>query len=324
MVLQRTNFEIPARFRFRPFSARWEIRTAELLGWPEEPKPIARFRVPSIGSPMAKPRIASLMEREQVTVRIYAPGGSTAGMLDLYGIGLGPSHTVEMYRDDIPQDVLPSAENRRTSPDISGRTFSVLVCSKPEFKSLFPQSGPGDAIKNAWAMRDEFLNLDGADSDDPFDWLWSLRQFLNRWGLWAPGLGYHVGVLSAELPGFAVAFPHQLRERREEYRKALERKNARKWLSTTPPLNFTTIDEWPHFLAERFYCDEAIRTTITIDHLADRKFGFCKRCGKQFEQETAHKKNYCSRQCIQAAGVKRWRDKQRKASRKGAKHNAKG
>lgn len=323
MVLQRVNFEIPARFSFRPFSARWEIRTAELLDWPEEPKPIGKFRIPAIGSPMVKPRMASLMEREWVTVRIDASGGSTAGMLDLYGLGPGSSHTVEMYRNDIPSDVLRPHENQRTSPDISGRTFSVLVCSKPEFKTILTQAKPGDAAKNAWAMRDEFLNLDGADSNDPLDWLWSLRQFLNRWGLWSPGLGVHSRML-AEMPGFAVAFPHQLRERREEYRKALERKNARKWLSTAPIVNFTTTDKWPYFLAERFYCDEAIRTTITIDHLAERKFGFCKRCGRQFEQETEHKKNYCSRQCIQAAGVQRWREKQRKAAKKGAKHNANG
>jgi hypothetical protein len=127
----------------------------------------------------------------------------------------------------------------------------------------------------------------------------------------------------AEMPGFVLAFPHLLWEKREEYRKARESKNARKWLSTALPLSFSPIDKPPYFLVERFYCDDAIQATITIDHLAKRRFGFCKRCGKQFEQETEHKKNYCSRQCIQADGVKRWRDNQRKELRKGVKRNAK-
>lgn len=306
MVLHRSNFEIPARFRFRPFNVRWQICTAELVGWLERPKSSG---VLALGRPMVKPFKES-PEHELVTVRIEGPGEPTAGMLGgLYGT-LNTMHTAEMFRSDIPSDVLLPHENRKTSPDISGRTFSVLVCK--EYKTLFPFKRPGDATKNAWAMRDEFLNLDGANSEDPLDWLWSLRQFLNRWGLWSPDIGFHTG-LNTQIPAFAVAFPHLLRQKREEYRKALEGKSARKWLSTARPLSFTTIDEFPHFVVERFYCEEAIEATITIDHLAERKFGFCKRCGKQFEQETEHKKNYCSRQCIQAAGVKRWREKQRKS-----------
>lgn len=321
MVLRAANIEIPARFSFRPFSAHWEVLTAELLGWPEESKPPSWFGAPAAGSPKVKPRMVSPPDRERVTVLIGTSPGSTAGML--YVSGPRPSDTVEMYRDDLPNDVLKPHDNRRTSPNISGRSFRVLVCTKPRFKSSFPESGPAAATKNAWAMRSEFLNLEGADSDNSLDWPRNLCRFLNRWGLWGPEIGFHAS-LNTQIPAFAVTFPHLLRQKREEYRKALESKSARKWLSTARPLSFTTIDEFPHFVVERFYCKEAIEATITIDHLAERKFGFCKRCRKQFEQETEHKKNYCSRQCIQAAGVQRWREKRRKASQKGALHNAKG
>ncbi|MFZ0273958.1 MAG: hypothetical protein WB524_11825 [Acidobacteriaceae bacterium] len=169
-------------------------------------------------------------------------------------------------------------------------------------------------------MRDEFQNL---NFDDESEWLWGLRHFLNKWGLWGYRPSFEVG-LGEEMPGFVLAFPHLLRQKRDEYRKALESKSARKWLSTASPLSFRTTDEPPYFLVERFYCEDAIEATITIDHLAGRRFGFCKRCGAQFEQETEHKKNYCSRQCIQAAAVKRWREKQRNTASKGGMRNAKG
>lgn len=308
---QTSNFEIPARFSFRPFSARWQIGTVEVVGWWEKPKYAGAL---AIGLPMVKP-LKELPEHEQVTVRIGVPDESTAGMLGgLYGMGLNPSHTVEMFRADIPTDILGPHESRKTSPDISGRTFSVLMCSKPEFKTLFPQSGPGDVVKNAWAMRDEFLNLDGTDSADLFDWIWSLRQFLNRWGLWSYGLGFHVG-LGSEMPGFAVAFPHLLRQKREEYRKALESKNARKWLRTAPPLSFRTINAFPYFLVERFYCEDGIHATITIDHLAERQFGICKRhdCRKLFERTTRQRRLYCSPECAHLANIRKLRAEKRKA-----------
>lgn len=307
-----SNFEIPARFSFRPFSARWQIGTVEIVGWWEKPKYAG---APAIGLPMIKP-LKELPEHEQITVRIEVPDESTAGMLGgLYGLGLNPSHTVEMFRADIPTDILAPHESRKTSQDISGRTFSVLMCSKPEFKALFPQSGPGDAVKNAWAMRDEFLNLDGTDSADPFDWIWNLRQFLNKWGLWQYGLGYYTGMMSTEIPGFAVVFPHQLRVKRNEYRKALEHKGARKWLSTAHPLSFSTTAAPPYFLVERFYCEDAIQATITIDHLAERQFGICKRhdCRKLFEHTTRQWRLYCSPECAHLANIRKLRAEKRKA-----------
>lgn len=315
MVLHRTNFEIPARFVFRPFSARWIDCRAKLVGWHEEPKPSGQYLVPPI---LVKP-MALVAERDKVLVRIEVPDDSTSGKLAAMGLGPCPFHTVELFRDDVPKDVLRPHENRRNTPDISGREFTVLVCKRREFEThLLARLKPGDVEKNAWAMRDTFFGL------DENQWVWNLNLFLNRWGLWNYSTGFHVD-MSARMPGFALVLPHLIKEKREQYRKALDRKCARAWLSAAQPLSISAIDRPPYSLVERFYCEDAIKATITIDHLAGRLFGFCKRCGKQFEQETDHKKNFCSRRCIQAAGVKRWRDKQKKkTTKKGANRNAKG
>jgi hypothetical protein len=90
------------------------------------------------------------------------------------------------------------------------------------------------------------------------------------------------------------------------------------------PVNLDTAAEFPFYRVQKSCCVDAIDATITIDHLSGVKHGICKRCRKVFEKETRHKKNYCSERCFNAAGVQRWREKQRKAAKKGAKRNAKG
>jgi len=117
--------------------------------------------------------------------------------------------------------------------------------------------------------------------------------------------------------------PHLLKEQQQRYSKALLPSNARPWLRSHP-LSLDTADEFPFFRVTRSYCRGAIEATVTIDHLAERKFGICKRCHASFEKQNKHKRNYCSNRCFNAAGVQRWREKQRKAVRKGAKHDAKG
>lgn len=124
-------------------------------------------------------------------------------------------------------------------------------------------------------------------------------------------------------PDFVMVIPHLLKAEQERYRKALLPRNARQWLRRRP-LNLIPADEFPFFRVCKSFCADAVETTITIDHLAERKFGICKRCHKDFQKETQHEKNYCSERCFNAAGVQRWREKQRKAAKKEAKRNAKG
>jgi hypothetical protein len=306
MVLHRSNFDIPARFCFRPFSVRWEVRTAELMDWWEPPK----------SNLLLGPPIGRKPESEWVSVRIDPSGFAFGGLSEL------TAHTVQIHRKDIPRDVLNQQENCRNTLDISGRHFTVLVGFYPESNSILPQSKwkPDEKTKNAWIMRDEFLNLSVSDESE---WPVCLKQFLNKWGLWSYGIVFDVS-LAEERPGFVLEFPHLLSQKRTEYRKALQLESARKWLSTANPLfqfphGISAMDKWPHFLVERSYCEDAIRATITIDHLAERKFGICERCHELFEKETKHKKRYCSESCINAANVKQWRDRHRKGEQRNAK-----
>ena len=124
-------------------------------------------------------------------------------------------------------------------------------------------------------------------------------------------------------PDFVLVMPHLLKEQQEKYRSAVLPSNARSWLRSHP-LSLDTADEFPFFRVRRHYCRDAIEVTITIDHLAEIKRGICKRCHRLFEKEKKYKMIYCSRTCANAASVERFRNRQRKASRKGAKHNAKG
>jgi hypothetical protein len=176
-------------------------------------------------------------------------------------------------------------------------------------------------------MRDEFLKL---RADPKLGWDGSLRDFLNRWGLWEQGAGFtedwatrSLKGVRRERPGFVLAVPHLLRKEQENYNSSLMESKARSWLRTHP-LSLETSDEPPFFFVRRSYCKLAIEATITIDHLAGRRFGICKRCLIYFQKETQHKKDYCSKRCYSWAGVKRLRDKRRKLQEKGGKRDAKG
>lgn len=326
MVLQRSNFEIPARFTFQPYSAEWRLVTAETLEWAEEQKLRMMAFVPAKENP----------EKNWLRVGIGVP--LYGGLDSLYGIDNSPSYAVLMSRSSIPPDVLPAHEDYRNTPDIAGRQFQVLICREPEFIEGIWAMKPGDVTKNAWIMRDEFLSL---EADPELGWNWSARRFLNKWGLWGFDKGYveiwnHAGLypnLAAlaglgtkqrmDKPDFVMVVPHLLKEHQEWYRKALLPTNAINWLRLHPP-HLESAKEFPFFRVHKSYCSDAIEATITIDHLAKRQFGICKRCHRVFERETKHKKNYCSERCFNAAGVQRWREKQRKAAKKGAKRNAKG
>lgn len=332
MVLHRSNFVIPARFSFQPYSVEWRLVSAEIVDWVEEPK---------LRQMMSKP--PDDPEKTWLRVRIEVPEVSgSEGVLRLHipGIGIYPSHTVHMDRASIPADVLLAHENHRNTPDVADRWFRVLICQKPEFKYGLWALGPGEVTKSAWIMRDEFINLE-ADPDPALGWGWSVRRFLNKWGIWEQDKGYtedwtvnslvHPRIpLSAlmseqksERPDFLLVMPHLLKKQQEKYRKALLPGSRLSWLRSHR-LEHTTADEFPFIRVRRSFCSEAIEATITIDHIERFKFGICKRCHKVFQKETRHKKSYCSERCFNAAGVHRWREKQRKAAKKGAKGNAKG
>jgi len=318
MVLHRSNFEIPAQFSFEPFAATWQIASAETLEWTEEPKLIQM----AFKKPLTKP------EKSHILVRIEVP--DEIEISAMLGAHTKKYDYVTLDRTSLPPDVLASHETHRSGADISGRLFHVLVCAT-EVESRRPVVSAGLTPKNAWLMRDEFLNLQAGS-----DWIRNLQRFLDKWGLW--GWRQHItqGTLGKAYPNLSLLSglplyprdviclaPHSVKQQQESYSKALLPRNRRNWLRSHP-LSLETVDEPPFFHVRKSYCSDAIETTITIDHLAERQFGICKRCHSTFEKETQHKREYCSRACINAANVQRWRAEQRKSQPKGAKRNAKG
>ena len=166
MILQRSNFNVPARFSFQPFAANWRFVSAELLEWVEEPRLKMAFRQEEDNP-----------EKTWLRVRIDVPerNDSLGGLSDMFGCGLCLSYPVLMGRASIPPDVLQAHENCRNTPDVSGRFFQVLICQKPEFKNSPWRLKPEDATKNAWIMSDEFLNL---EEDPESGWEFSAWRFL--------------------------------------------------------------------------------------------------------------------------------------------------
>lgn len=346
MILQRANFNVPARFSFQPFAANWRFVSAELVEWVEEPKLM-----------MASQQEEEAHEKTSLRVRIEVPDpdGDGVGLGELsflYGCGLYRSYLVLMERASIPPKVLQAHENCHNTPDVSGRSFLVLICQKPEFKDSPWGLKPEDATKNAWLMSDEFLNLgDDPEEDDPeWSWVLSVWRFLNKWGIWESGRGFRedwsalpmrIMSPSASLPeqkidkpDFVLVIPHLLKEQQGKLRRAVLPSNARPWLRSHP-VSLDTANEFPFFRVRRHYCRDAIEATITIDHLGEIKHGICKRCHKVFEKEKKYKMSYCSRTCANAASVERFRERQRKPEwtaakiakllrQQGAKQNAKG
>jgi hypothetical protein len=337
MVLHWSNIEIPARLVFRPYRANWMSCAAEIVGWADKDRPhsgrsVDGVSVAPLTAPAAKtkakpldPEFAKWLAMDRVLVRISVPSTKTAEAAGILAALFAETYTVEIDRDNIPSEILQAHENPRTTPDIAGREFVVLACPRPEFADFIPQPEHGDVKKNPFAMRDEFFRLKNDVSDT--------RRFLDKWGLWNESAGYRVGALTGPPPlavrilsgshPFALQFPHQLWKQRESLGKALEG-SARAWLKASGGLSLSSIKEMPFFMVERFSCESAIKATITIDHLRGAKFSRCGNCQTFFEHETLHKKTYCSRRCIQAAGVRRWRAKQKQLNTREAQRNAKG
>jgi hypothetical protein len=310
-----SNLEIPARFSFRPYNAHWEICWAEVVGWGEEPHGLrALMSLAKAGHP--------IISSDYIPVRVNIPipdstSNSSLGML--YGLRNEIAYEITMNRRDIPYGVIKPREDMDNSPYISGRdAFPVLAyCNSAFAKSLMiPKVKPGEKEKNAWVMREEFLNLD----DD----LISLLRFLNRWGMWDFYPGYNAGTLNADPLPFVLEFPHLLLRQRDNFRRALAGSSTT-WLKQDNSLSFSPMDKAPYFLVKRSYCKETITATITIDHLRKAKFGICKLpdCGKLFQHKTQQKKLYCKTEHAHLANVRKLRADAKLAKSKGRK-NAKG
>ena len=121
-------------------------------------------------------------------------------------------------------------------------------------------------------------------------------------------------------PGVLIS-PHRLWSLCDAYIKAAAG-SPRSWLTSATPLSLKETDKIPYFIVERSYCEDAIKATITIDHLSKVKFGICKRhdCRKFFKRTTLQKRLYCSPECAHLANVRKLRKEKKKAGAEGRKH----
>lgn len=290
MLLHRNNFIIQARFSFMPFEANpWTVRTAKLLDWQEED-------------------LGKYGKNLTLTLKLPLPQDEAEHQCEVtIGAELGIAA------------ILPP----KATPDRSP-SFPIFLCESSSFR-------PGEKTKSAWAMRNDFLNM--AVGSEP-EMIRNMHLFLNKWGMWLERAEPANSELEQRLApaftqmnpiyGFSVAFPYFMLRKREEYRRALLPQNAGAWLGKSDPLHLTQGSKPPYFYADRKGCQSAIEATITIDHLAGRRFGFCRRCGHEFQLETKHQKNYCSTTCMNADNVARWREKQQEKAKSRATHNARG
>lgn len=321
-MAQLYNISIPARFIFRPYKAEWVRVTAEIIGWHEEPRPApGGIKMPPIG-PVPSPKLVkplkafeqSISNSVRVSVDVPTPQELEA----FCGAMLGSSnYEIEIDHANIPREVLSANEKRSNTPNhaIEGRQFDVLACPRPELESSLFSLKPEGTVKDAWVMRDEFFKLE--------EETWALSLFLSHWGLWNYERGYHAAgmALGSKAEPFALAYPHLIWERRQQFRRALAGK-PHAWLSTARPLSLSTANEPPYFSVERSGCEAAIEATITIDHLSEMKFGICKRkdCRNLFKCETQQKRFYCSLKCAHLANVRKLRAERKKADSKRRNH----
>jgi hypothetical protein len=199
-------------------------------------------------------------------------------------------------------------------------------------------------------MRAEFLRLTQDTK--------ALVDFLNRWGVWgttrrlsgcrekspsssprwmtrsrSTGLGPHVRLDPEKMPNpYALGaedlskgnyvLPIDIWEFQRRCRDGLK-SPAYKWLAEAQKLFLVTSrPKYPHFLSTASNCQDAIRTTITLDLLRKVKFRICARpdCASPFPVENRHRRKYCRQYCAHIESIR----KQRRSAKRDAKQFWKG
>ena len=305
-MTQLSNISIPARFIFRPFCAQWERTWAFTVGWGKARSPTLMTLGVLEDEEKITPRSRSVLIRIAIPRDRDKPGNASGIMMGLYVTSEHDHYEVEVERSDIPPDCLQPYENPETTPEIEGRELHLLICRLPDAIGLSASGQHDEFVRDAWAMREEFFALGDTINDT--------LLFLNRWGLWDYQRLHKADTLWA-LP-FVIASPNRLWWVRDRYIKAVAG-SPRAWLTTATPLSLKETDKRPYFLVERHYCEDAIKATITIDHLSNVKFGICRRhdCRRIFRRTTAQKRLYCTPGCAHLANVRKLRAAKKKAAK---------
>src|SRR5262249_11855052 len=103
--------------------------------------------------------------------------------------------------------------------------------------------------------------------------------------------------------------PFDMWQFQKHCQKALE--EPEKWLTEVQKLFPALVArrQYPHFGLTVVGCQEALRTTITIDILKNVRFRLCARhdCRTPFPVETRHQREYCCQYCAHLESVRRQR-----------------
>jgi hypothetical protein len=140
---------------------------------------------------------------------------------------------------------------------------------------------------DAWEMRKEFLKLK-LDCDE-------VAAFLNKWGSW----DFREYVLLPEMENLQQTVSDCLTSPPEI------------WFATdysVPPM-WQRRRKSPFFSITTDKCEIALRMTVTIDLLNQKKFKTCARpdCGTAFEVTSNHSREYCLPYCSHLESVRRKR-----------------
>jgi hypothetical protein len=213
---------------------------------------------------------------------------------------------LKVYRKHLLPNVIQPWETPCTQPDISGRAFSILACSGLRSKDQLSVTRP---VRDAWIMRDEFLNLKH-DTE-------ALRRFLNKWGV-VNGFQSAIGPVGNRFQqSIQFQLPHLIWKAQMEFRRALVGTRKR-WLRSNL-LYLTPTGTPPYLSVDAPNCSCAISATITIDRLSGVKFGICKRkdCRRLFEHTTKHTRFYCSWSCAHVVAIRNQYKRERELELKG-------
>lgn len=297
------NFNIPVHFRFRPYKMRWYVCSAEVIS-EIEPAASLVFCPPTLPPPTLP--MFSPLKRVRARVHLPLEAKQLSAMLESrYDLMPYTKRSVEMYVNQLPSGLIGQDGPIPNNLYRDGCWLTVLVCQREEFRGGTLGIEPEGPKKNAWVMRDEFLNL---EKDVSF-----LCEFLNRWGMWSDGPGFarEFGI-SDDL---RMLMPHHAWTLQETFRKALIG-SSKRWHSDAKRLVLSQSDERPYFFVDRSYCRDAIEATITIDHLSNAEFGICKRhdCRRLFQHTTKQRRLYCSPHCAHLANVRKLRAAKKKES----------
>jgi hypothetical protein len=278
------NIDLPIAFEWQPSPASWSLVNAEITGWAQKQlEPCFR---------------ANLQEH----------GGSYELQIPWWAL---PPETLRLLRKE---------KSAKFTRKYAGE---LLLCS------LGTRIREKRREANPWAMQEEFLRLKRTPP--------SLLAFLNKWGVWGPtrtsrpaspevkaaAMGRHrLGLPPLDLdpkrmphifgsPVDASAlnylFPAEVWAFQKQCRDALTHP-AHEWLAQKL-IALVARPRFPYLVSTASNCQEAIRTSITIDLLQKVEFRICARpdCAAPFSVETRHQRKYCRQYCAHIESVRKQR-----------------